>query len=204
MRLYTKTGASQVDDPEFGSFKADANGAFDGLPDAMYAKLHGRPGWENDQERELRMASEELERFRDPASLLAAVKELSANQGVLATALAQALGLAPAAPAAVVPQPPAPAAPAVAPPSPPAPVVEPEVPAPTVKSAEASAEEPVEASPKVEKAEDAAVDVEPEAKEAAAPAPTAVAPAETAVKPASAVKATRARKSAASSSAPSA
>lgn len=193
MRLYTKTGASQVDDPEFGSFKADANGAFDGLPDAMYAKLHGRPGWENDQERELRMASEELEKFRDPASLLAAVKELSANQGVLATALAQALGLAPAAPAAVVPPAPAPAASAVAPLSPPAPVVEPEVPAPAVKSAEASAVEPVEASPKVEKAEDAAIDVEPEAKETAAP-----------VKPAAAAKATRARKSTASSSAPSA
>lgn len=198
MRLYTKTGASQVDDPEFGSFKADAVGAFDGLPDAMYAKLHGRPGWENDAERELRMASEELERFRDPASLLAAVKELSANQGVLATALAQALGLA--TPAAVVSPPPAPAASAVAPPPAPAPVVEPEVPAPTVKSAEAS----VEASPKVERAEEAAVDVEPEAKESAAPALAAVAPAETAVKPAAAVKATRARKSAASSAAPSA
>ena len=203
MRLYTKTGASQVDDPEFGSFKADAVGAFDGLPDAMYAKLHGRPGWENDAERELRMASEELERFRDPASLLAAVKELSANQGVLATALAQALGLAPAAPAAVVPPPPAPAASAVAPPST-APVVEPEVPAPAVKSAEASPVEPVEASPKVERAEEAAVDVEPEAKETAVPTAAAVAPAETAAKPATAVKATRPRKNAASSSAPSA
>lgn len=94
MRLYTTTGASQVDDPEFGTFKADANGAFDGLPDGMYAKLHGRPGWENDPERELRITREELDRFRDPAELLKAVKELGANQGVLAAALAQALGIA--------------------------------------------------------------------------------------------------------------
>jgi hypothetical protein len=93
MRLYTTTGASQVDDPEFGTFTADANGAFDGLPDAMYAKLHGRPGWENDPERELRITREELDRFRDPAELLKAVKELGANQGVLASAIASALGL---------------------------------------------------------------------------------------------------------------
>ena len=94
MRLYTTTGAAQVDDPEFGTFKADANGAFDGLPDAMYAKLHGRPGWENDPERELRITKEELDRFRDPAELLKAVKELGANQGVFAAALATALGVA--------------------------------------------------------------------------------------------------------------
>ena len=116
MRLYTTTGAAQVDDPEFGTFKADANGAFDGLPDAMYAKLHGRPGWENDPERELRVTKEELDRFRDPAELLKAVKELGANQGMLATALASALGLVPAQatpePAAATTAPaPAPAAP---------------------------------------------------------------------------------------------
>lgn len=94
MRLYTTTGATQVDDPEFGTFTAGANGAFDGLPDVMYAKLHGRPGWENDSERELRVTREELDRFRDPAELLKAVKELGANQGMLASALAGALGLA--------------------------------------------------------------------------------------------------------------
>lgn len=93
MRLYTTTGAAQVDDPEYGTFTADANGAFDGLPDEMYAKLHGRPGWENDAERERRITTEELDRFRDPAELLKAVKELGANQGVLASAIATALGL---------------------------------------------------------------------------------------------------------------
>jgi hypothetical protein len=126
MRLYTTTGAAQVDDPEYGTFKAGANGAFDGLPDGMYAKLHGRPGWENDPERELRVAREELDKFRDPAELLKAVKELGANQGMLATALASALGLAPATapalptvadtpPPATVTAPPAPAAPDVKP-----------------------------------------------------------------------------------------
>lgn len=93
MRLYTTTGATQFDDPEHGTFKADENGAFNGLPDAMYEKLHGFPGWENDAERELRITKEELDRFRDPAELLKAVKELGANQGVLASAIATALGL---------------------------------------------------------------------------------------------------------------
>ena len=93
MRLYTTTGATQVDDPEYGTFTADANGAFDGLPDAMYAKLHGFPGWENDAEREMRITTEELDRFRDPAELLKAVKELGANQGILTAAIASALGL---------------------------------------------------------------------------------------------------------------
>lgn len=113
MRLYNTEGATQVDDPEFGTFTADANGAIDGLPDAMYAKLHGRPGWENDAERELRTAKEELDRFRDPAELLKAVKEMGANQSALAVALASALGLgkspdtsAPAPPAAADPAPP--------------------------------------------------------------------------------------------------
>jgi hypothetical protein len=107
MRLYTKTGAVQIDDPEYGTFTAAANGAFDGLPDGMYAKLHGRPGWESDQERELRVAKEELDRFRDPAELLKAVKELGANQSVLTTALAAALGLTQGAPAAAASETPA-------------------------------------------------------------------------------------------------
>lgn len=109
MRLYNTEGATQVDDPEFGTFKADANGAINGLPDAMYAKLHGRPGWENDAERETRMAREELERFRDPAELLKAVKEMGVNQSLLTAALASALGLSktPDAPPPAEPAPPA-------------------------------------------------------------------------------------------------
>jgi hypothetical protein len=95
MRLYSKTGATQVDDPEFGSFVPDASGAFDGLPDGMFAKLHGRPGWESEDERALRLAAEELERFRDPATLLAEVRRMTEGQGAVASLLAQALGLTP-------------------------------------------------------------------------------------------------------------
>lgn len=93
MRLYSTTGAIQIDDPEYGTFTPNTTGAFDGLPDAMYAKLHGRPGWESEDERARRVAAEELERFRDPAELLKAVKELGANQGLIAQAVASALGL---------------------------------------------------------------------------------------------------------------
>lgn len=93
MRLYTTTGATQVDDPEFGTFKPDADGAFDGLPDAMYAKLHGRPGWENDAERVARVAAEQMEKLRDPATMLAELQKMSAGQGALTALLANALGV---------------------------------------------------------------------------------------------------------------
>lgn len=101
MRLYTKTGATQVDDPEYGTFSPDVNGAFDGLPDGMYAKLHGRPGWENEAERVARLAAEQLEKMRDPATMLAELQKMSSGQGALTALLAQALGVAPAAAAEV-------------------------------------------------------------------------------------------------------
>lgn len=123
MRLYTRTGATQVADPEFGTFSADANGAFE-FPDDVSDRLHsfhmnGKQAWETDAEREKRLMSEELERFRDPATLLAAVREMGANQGALAAALAGVLApgqaaaaSAPTAPAAAAtPAATAPAAP---------------------------------------------------------------------------------------------
>lgn len=99
MRLYSKTGATLIDAPE-GKFTPNAHGAFDGLPDRVYADLHGRPDWESQDERDLRLAREEIDRFRDPAELLKAVKELGANQGLLTQALSTALGLVPATPSA--------------------------------------------------------------------------------------------------------
>lgn len=112
MRLYSRTGGTRSD-TRYGSFTPDANGAFD-FPDALSAELRGNPEWETDVERASRIATEELDKYRDPATLLAAVREMGANQSLLATALATALGLgnaptAEAAPAA----PPAPAALAV-------------------------------------------------------------------------------------------
>lgn len=80
MRLYTLTGATALDDPEFGHFEADENGAFE-MPNELSDRLHGfahrgRPLWETDIERQQRLISEELERRKDPATLLDAVQQL--------------------------------------------------------------------------------------------------------------------------------
>lgn len=82
MRLYTRTGATAVDDPEFGTFEADEEGGFD-LPDDLSERLirfhiDGRPAWETDTERQNRLIAEELERRKDPATLLEAVQQLVA------------------------------------------------------------------------------------------------------------------------------
>lgn len=91
MRLYSKTGATRIDGP-LGSFTPGPDGAFDGLPDAVYADLHGRPDWENEAERTARLAAEQLEKLRDPATMLAELQKMTAGQGALATLLANALG----------------------------------------------------------------------------------------------------------------
>ena len=109
MRLYTTTGAIKVDDPEYGTFTPNAEGAFDGLPDSMYAKLHGRPGWEDDAERVARLATEQMEKLRDPATMLAELQKMTANQSEFTSLLANALGMAKSADAEA-PTPPAPAA----------------------------------------------------------------------------------------------
>jgi len=103
MRLYSKTGATRIDGPS-GSFTPGANGAFDGLPDAVYADLHGRPDWEDEAERTARLAAEQLEKLRDPATMLAELQKMTAGQGELAALLANALrvGQAPAEPEAPV------------------------------------------------------------------------------------------------------
>lgn len=80
MRLYTRTGATALDDPEFGHFDADENGAFD-LPDELSDRLHGfhiggRPMWETDVEQQRRLIHEEMERRKDPATLLSAVEQI--------------------------------------------------------------------------------------------------------------------------------
>jgi hypothetical protein len=202
MRLYTTTGATRVDDPKHGPFLVGADGAFD-FPDELSNRLHGvhvnkKRVWETDDERVRRVNEEQLKSVRDPAALYSAVKEmsetqrgLSLNQSVLLAAVVKALGLdvsgGTAEPAAVEPEP-----------------VEDE-------DDEDPAEEPAEQDPadEIEEPEiepeiksPAPVKVEAPAKPAtvkSAPAPAAADPSAIASKP------TRGgRKSAASSSAPSA
>jgi hypothetical protein len=89
MRLYTRTGAIALDDPEYGHFDADPDGGFD-FPDDLSDRLHrfavrGQPAWETDIERQHRLIGEELERRKDPATLLQAVEQLvKAAQSVAA------------------------------------------------------------------------------------------------------------------------
>jgi hypothetical protein len=80
MRLYTRTGATALDDPEFGHFEASEDGGFD-LPEELSERLHGfhlggRPAWETDIERQRRLMTEEMERRKDPATLLSAVEQI--------------------------------------------------------------------------------------------------------------------------------
>ena len=109
MRLYTLTGETQVADPEHGTFTAAADGAFE-FPAGLAAKMHsfhkdGKPAWEDDAEREARLVAEELERFRDPATLLAEVRKMSEGQGALAEVLKNMLAAAQAPTSAPQPEP---------------------------------------------------------------------------------------------------
>ena len=94
MRLYTRTGATALDHPDYGHFDADESGGFD-FPNELSDQLHGfavagRPLWETDVERQNRLAGEEMARRRDPASLYEAVAQLmSAAQSASATTVAK-------------------------------------------------------------------------------------------------------------------
>lgn len=111
MRLYTLTGATQVDDPVHGTFEAGPDGEFY-FPDELSDHLHshhidGQPAWETDAERVERLRAKQLEEMRDPATLLAAVQALASHQADLAAAVVKAqqpaddrLAPAPAEPAA--------------------------------------------------------------------------------------------------------
>lgn len=120
MRLYTLTGTTQVKDPVTGiAYEADADGAFNDLPEDLGNFLHsfhvkGKRAWEDDAERARRLRSEQLDKMRDPATLLAEMQKMAANQGALTSILAGALAAAPQAQAAVeAPVPVAPEAPVV-------------------------------------------------------------------------------------------
>jgi hypothetical protein len=114
MRLYSLMGASEINDPQFGQFKVGPNGEFE-LPGPLSDRLHsfhsqGRRAWEDDAERQLRLASAELERLRDPATLAATMREMAENQQVMAAAILAAQQ-AQAVPVAVAAEPEVPVAP---------------------------------------------------------------------------------------------
>ncbi len=84
MRLYTLTGATQVDDPQYGKFTAGPDGAFD-FPNEMSDKMHGfhvggAQAWETDAERTKRLEVEELERLRDPATLATLIQSMAQSR----------------------------------------------------------------------------------------------------------------------------
>lgn len=90
MRLYTRTGATALDDAQFGHFDAGPDGCFD-VPEEFGEHLRrfhlsGRPAWETDIERQARLVAEELERRKDPATLLAAVEQIVAAAAAVAPA----------------------------------------------------------------------------------------------------------------------
>jgi hypothetical protein len=116
MRLYTRTGASALTDPDTGRiYEANAEGGFD-FPDDLSDRLHkfavrGQPMWETDIERQRRLMSEELERRKDPATLLSAVEKiLNAAKAVQPAAEPAAPAVDPAPIAPVAEDAPAPAA----------------------------------------------------------------------------------------------
>lgn len=91
MRLISRIGAGAVDDPEYGHFEPDEDGAFafpDELSDRLHRFHHRREAmWETEDERSRRLNGAELARRRDPetlfsvvASIADAMKQLSSNQ----------------------------------------------------------------------------------------------------------------------------
>jgi hypothetical protein len=92
MRLYTRTGAAAVDGPD-GHFDAGEDGAFD-FPDEISSRLHGVAiggvrQWETDVERQHRQIAEEIERRKDPATLLDAVQKLVTLANAMPAAAAE-------------------------------------------------------------------------------------------------------------------
>lgn len=78
--LYSRTGATVHEEPEYGRFVPDDQGAFafpDDLSDRLL-RMHVRKKrmWEDEEMRDGRLHQEAEQRHRDPAVLYAAVSEL--------------------------------------------------------------------------------------------------------------------------------
>lgn len=82
MRIYSRIGATEINDPQHGRFTAGPDGGID-VPQqvgAQQLRFHsgGQPLWEDIAGRAARLMAEEAERRKDPATLLAAVEQLVA------------------------------------------------------------------------------------------------------------------------------
>lgn len=79
-KLYSRTGATAHQDPEYGRFEPDGDSGFtfpDDLSDRLLRQhVHKKPMWEDEEMRSERMHQEAEQRQRDPAVLYAAVSEL--------------------------------------------------------------------------------------------------------------------------------
>lgn len=101
MRLYTRTGATALNDPEYGGFEADDQGGFE-LPDDLAERLlrfhiGKQPLWEDEEQRHTRGVEEEMARAKDPATLLAVVQQLAMLAKAAIPVQAAASAVAPAA-----------------------------------------------------------------------------------------------------------
>lgn len=74
MRLYPLDGTQAITDGG-ESYEAGRDGGFD-LPEEFGTRLNRFPNWENDIERQERLMAEEMDRRRDPKTLLEAVEKL--------------------------------------------------------------------------------------------------------------------------------
>lgn len=82
MRLYSRTGAVALDDPDHGHFDADDQGGFD-FPEPLSERLRrfhapSGPLWESEAERQQRLVGEERARSQDPGVMLALMQRLVA------------------------------------------------------------------------------------------------------------------------------
>jgi hypothetical protein len=80
MRLYTRTGATALDDPDHGHFDASEEGGFD-FPEELSDRLHrfhvnGSPLWESEAEKQQRLIAEERKRSEDPGVMLDLMRRL--------------------------------------------------------------------------------------------------------------------------------
>ncbi|MGA5820815.1 hypothetical protein ACPC54_23480 [Kitasatospora sp. NPDC094028] len=93
MRMYSRTGATVVDDPEHGRFEAGPDGSFD-FPDDLSDRLRrfhvGKQRlWEDAVERQDRQMAEQLEQAQNPATLMSMVAQLTQVVAAIAPAAAQ-------------------------------------------------------------------------------------------------------------------